>query len=335
MAKGDQEFAHNFDKSLVGASNVAADDGEDITAMDLDDPNHEPEASRKDGIRLYESTGGEDDDIDVAFADEDDDDDGEEQEQEPEPEPEPEGDGEETAQSEVALLRARIDSMQQQADDNRRQQQEQEARAVAEAASKEKRDELEGGIAALREQLKEAIEEGDTDAQLELTEKLVDARADLKRVQEPVVAAVKQPTEPAQMQVPPAMDEWLRGNEWFVDPEKKAEQAYAFQLDAVITEDGYTPGSKAYFREITSRMKAKFPELYAKGKAETPEQTKERQQRARSIGPAPARAAQETKQTRNRVVLTRADRKAMETFRLDPSNPEHLKAYARGKRGEF
>ena len=108
-----------------------------------------------------------------------------------------------------------------------------------------------------------AFEEGNTEKQVELTEKIADMRAAAR------VADMQAPArEPLvkEMEAPPPQKAmtWWNKNRWFNDPEHTAESAYARAVDQKLDSEGYDKDSQDYYDELDNRLQARFPELYKK-----------------------------------------------------------------------
>jgi hypothetical protein len=126
-----------------------------------------------------------------------------------------------------------------------------------------------GSYDNIKAQLAEAMEEGNTPKQLELTERMADMRsaariADLQRAQ---IQQTQQrqyyPPQQASQEPPPqeAMT-WWNKNRWFNGPDFEAESAYARVIDKQLDSEGYDKETPEYYEELNNRLQSKFPELY-------------------------------------------------------------------------
>jgi chemotaxis protein histidine kinase CheA len=126
----------------------------------------------------------------------------------------------------------------------------------------------------LHNSLKEAIDRGDVDKQVEVqkqlatvanqTEKLTQA----KKRQEEEAATVEQPVQqqvaqPQQAAPDPKATRWAAKNEWFGADEPMTLTAFSFHKNMIETE-GYDPTSDDYYAELDRRMAEEFPHKLAK-----------------------------------------------------------------------
>ena len=119
--------------------------------------------------------------------------------------------------------------------------------------------------------LRKAAEEGDTDAQVDLTERLADMRASARIMdmqnEQREQARMTQATAPAQgapTTAPPQEAlSWWNKNRWFNAPENVVETAAARALDEQLDQEGFDANSKEYYEELDKRLQEKFPTLYS------------------------------------------------------------------------
>lgn len=207
-------------------------------------------------------------------------------------------------------------------------------------------DNLDGRIKALTGELKTAKEGGDTDKELELQSQLDDLRAKKREVEGGKVSLERSKAELTEREkteltttaraAPPSTQRWLDRNRWFGHPAFKAESVLARVLDAEVSKTGLRPDDPRYFQELDRLIARDAPDL--KGKIARVLRTGPGQPR-RGAGAAPVgRSQQQQPASRGqpaasakRIVLTRQDLETMRTFRLDPTNPEHQKEFARNK----
>lgn len=128
---------------------------------------------------------------------------------------------------------------------------------------------------ALAHNLKEAIEAGDANRQIELNEELAGLSVETERVRvaklqiegaERQNATPKEPEQQQQRQQPPPKpepkaEEWATRNEWFGQDQPMT--VTAFQIhNAMVSEEGFDPASDDYYNELDSRIKAAFPKKF-------------------------------------------------------------------------
>ena len=118
--------------------------------------------------------------------------------------------------------------------------------------------------------LAKAVEEGDTQAQLNFTEQMADMRAAMRvaemqrqitntqRTQSPTVGRAQQAaTNPA----PPKAMDWWQKNRWFNSPGFERETAAARAVDVQLDLEGYDKNSEEYYDLLNNRLLKMFPEL--------------------------------------------------------------------------
>ena len=156
-----------------------------------------------------------------------------------------------------------------------------------------------------KSQLKEAIDRGDVDAQVEAQKQLAQVASQTdklnvaKQQQEALRAhreAQPQVAQPqAQQPAPPdpKAQAWAARNEWFGQDEPMTLTAFSMHKNMVENE-GYDPHSDEYYTEIDRRIRAEFPQKFNGG--------------VRQTGPAVAsanRAAQ--KKGKQKIQLTKSE----------------------------
>lgn len=121
--------------------------------------------------------------------------------------------------------------------------------------------------------LTQAVEEGNTDRQIELTEILTDIRAkartaEANKKEVPIEDEVGQ--LPATVTNTPTPDSqppkeamlWWNRNRWFNGPQFEEESAAARKIDAKLEAEGFDREDPNYYEELDNRLQADHPELY-------------------------------------------------------------------------
>lgn len=214
---------------------------------------------------------------------------------------------------------------------------------------------LEGRASGLRDQLRVAKENGDTDKELEITDKLIDVRADLKEAQR-IKGRMRPETDndggrrapepdrgerltPEHQQerairgLPKRAQTWVRERGFFGWTE--SQRAFAMGIDAEMTKEGFDPGTPEYYTEMDARIGRVFPDLYEDEDDDgpKPEPAPKPTKRTDATPPVAAPSAAPANPSKGgKVTLGPADFKNMRNFGLDPENAEHCKEYARNKR---
>ena len=97
---------------------------------------------------------------------------------------------------------------------------------------------LKNNYSSVSAELKSAIEEGNTEKQVELYEKMADIRGQMSKTEELSASVPK--VEKKQAQTPPLAADWVKENrEWFNKPGFRKETAMAYGIDAELTEEGW------------------------------------------------------------------------------------------------
>ena len=153
---------------------------------------------------------------------------------------------------------------------------------------------------SLRNNLREAIDRGDIDAQVEAQTALAKLAQDNERlayvkrqreaqaeqtVQQPEPA---QPQPQAQPQVDPKAQAWADKNEWFGSDEPMTLTAFSIHKSLVESE-GFDPQSDDYYQELDTRIRTEFPHKF---------ETKQ----AKSSGPVVAGANRNTQRANKKSV---------------------------------
>ena len=115
--------------------------------------------------------------------------------------------------------------------------------------------------------LKKAIEEGDTEAQLDFTEQIADMRAEVKVSQfrnaqpRPVPQVRQAAPQPQVSDTPKKAMDWWGENNWFNKPGYDRETAAARSIDVQLDLEGYDKNSDEYYNTLNNRLQKIFPEL--------------------------------------------------------------------------
>ena len=165
---------------------------------------------------------------------------------------------------------------------------------------------------AAKSKLKKAIEDNDTEGQVEAQEQLAQAKADqarlgsMKQAQKNDEQTYAPPTNPQQQQYeappPPQVDtraeEWASENEWFGTDRMMTGAAMELH-NQLVTEEGFDPTSNEYYNEVNSRMRKEFPHKFTNGKI-----TEEKKTVTKQPVQTVASAVRKTKSGRRVVKLT-------------------------------
>jgi len=149
--------------------------------------------------------------------------------------------------------------------------------------------------AQTKEALKKAIEEGDTDAQLDFSEQIADYRAAMRvsemqknqrRQQETASPTVGRAVQAAQDPAPQKAMQWWDKNKWFNGSGYERETAAARAIDVQLDIEGFDKDSDEYYNQLNNRLQNVFPELVS-GSSPSKQRIKSRSPVAPSTGGSP------------------------------------------------
>lgn len=177
-----------------------------------------------------------------------------------------------------------------------------------------------------KQALTKAVEEGDTQAQLNFTEQLADMRAAMRIAEMQKQQAAAQSISPtvgraqqvAQQPAPPKAMDWWQKNRWFNSPGFERETAAARAIDVQLDLEGHDKNSDEYYELLNNRLLNVFPELNSGGEQSKP--------RTKSRAPVAPTAGGSGTYKGNRVRMTQDQlRMARE---LGINDEKSLRAYA-------
>ena len=120
-------------------------------------------------------------------------------------------------------------------------------------------------VAALKQVIKKAREEGDIDTETEAQEKLAGVlyeQRDVARFVQQKKEEVKQPAPqqpaPQQPRLDPKAEKWAEENSWFGEDMPMTYFAQGLHRQLVSTE-GFDPASNEYYDELNKRLRSTFP----------------------------------------------------------------------------
>ena len=176
--------------------------------------------------------------------------------------------------------------------------------------------------------LAKAIEEGDTEAQLNFTEQMADMRSAfrIQQLQEkqrqaqaasPTVGKAEQEvSNPA----PPLAMKWWEENTWFNAKGFERESAVARSIDVQLDAEGYDKNSPDYYKTLNNRLRKLYPELIS-GKDDEVGQNKPRVKSRDPVAPTAGGSAYKgnrVKVTRDELAIARelgiTDEKALKKY---------------------
>jgi len=120
-----------------------------------------------------------------------------------------------------------------------------------------------------KQALHRAVEEGDTDAQVNFSEQMADMRASIRvqdmqkqmQQQQQRATANNQPKTKPSAPVPEKANNWWTENDWFNSKGYERETAAARAIDVQLDLEGNDKNSDGYYIELNSRLQKIYPEL--------------------------------------------------------------------------
>ena len=175
-------------------------------------------------------------------------------------------------------------------------------RGTAQTAQNQANNDFQARYDTTRKALAKAVEEGDTDAQLDFTEQIADMRAAVRVAEMQRATPKPEPVRRAPPQAPPqaatpdkAMG-WWKENNWFNSSGFERETAAARAIDVQLDLEGFDKNSDDYYSTLNNRLRNVFPELKL-----TEEQIK---QRPKSRSPVAPTAGGSSSYKGNRIRLS-------------------------------
>lgn len=202
--------------------------------------------------------------------------------------------------------------------------------AKIEASMEEKKEE-ENAIKyqTVAQQLKEAIESGETDKQVELMERMSDLRQTKKPQPQQTSQAPRQPEE-----APELAKEWIaRNSSWWNKMEHMDATSLALGIDSQLTNEGYDVHDPEYYEEMDKRISKYFPHLInpqqTADKNTSQEEKKVVSSEQKRVQSPVAGVSRSTSGSAKSVKLSAEDLSNARKFGIDISDPAALKRYAR------
>jgi hypothetical protein len=200
---------------------------------------------------------------------------------------------------------------------------------------------LKSKIEAAKAKLIAAKEAGKTEDEVNATAEMTTLQgklADIERVKPELEARAKAAREGKldtgirKTEVNPLTAQWKGRNKWFGDPKFVAETRYAAMIDQEMAREGMNPTDPAYFTEWDRRIKERMPTLSTRWRKESGQPAKRApvtQGGRPGGGAAPARGGARGSVVGNKVTITPGDKQFMREMGMDPTNKDHLQAFAK------
>ena len=184
-------------------------------------------------------------------------------------------------------------------------------------------------LSSVSNQLKSAIEEGNTDEQVKLYESMAEIRSQMTKTED-YAARVPQKTEKSEKKAPPLATEWVKENStWFNKPGYRKETAMAYGIDAELTEEGWDVHDPGYYDEMSKRLKSSGLSYFSKSEENTSKAAENVVQKNNRVQSPVAGVSRKTGTSGNRVKLTSDDLSTAKTFGIDINDEVALKRFAK------
>lgn len=193
---------------------------------------------------------------------------------------------------------------------------------------------LDKKLADLRKKKAEAIDEGDTAAQVDIDEEILDIKTEIRtgqtKIEKLQEALDNDDFDDVGGDTPPAGQKWL---EKYPEFHSNAKFRNAVLLaDKTVAGLGLDKNTNEYYEKIEEIVGVTFPKIVKTRNVKTT--VKRKRKKTPAVGGTKKAGTRRTSKTRRRrgvVRLTKADQANMRTFGMDPDNPKHVKAYAESK----
>jgi len=188
---------------------------------------------------------------------------------------------------------------------------------------------LSNQLSNVSNELKSAIEEGNTDKQVKLYENMAEIRSQMTKTED-YAAQVPNPKEKTEKKAPPLATEWVKENSaWFNKPGYRKETAMAYGIDAELTEEGWDVHDPGYYDEMTKRLKLSGLSYFNKSEENTSKSEQNVVQKNNRVQSPVAGVSRKKGTSSNRVKLTSDDLATAKNFGIDITDEAALKRFAK------
>ena len=167
--------------------------------------------------------------------------------------------------------------------------------------------------AQTKQALAKAVEEGDTQAQLNFTEQLADMRAAMRiaemqrqqQASQAVSPTVGRAQQVAQQPAPKKAMDWWEKNRWFNAAGFERETAAARAIDVQLDLEGHNKESDEYYELLNNRLQKVFPELKSGSEEPSKPRAKGRQPVSPTAGGSPSYKGNRVRMTQDQLRMAR------------------------------
>jgi len=178
-------------------------------------------------------------------------------------------------------------------------------------------------------QMKSAIDEGNTDEQVKLMEKMADIRSEIRQLDDDETVKEKPSKEESEKKpLPPLARDCVQKNGfWFNKPGHSKATSLVYGIDGELTEEGWDVNDPGYYDEMDKRLKETLPSFFDK-KAVPEDENKVQSKTARVQSPVAAVSRGKSGKS-NRVKLTQEDLNTAKSFGININDETALKRFAK------
>lgn len=211
--------------------------------------------------------------------------------------------------------------------------------SLGDARSKfrEEKADAEVKLIALRKKKKEALDEEDTSAVVDIDEEILDIKADQKAKE---IELKRQETDLENDvdeggtgdNTPAAGRKWLEKYPQFHSNQRFRNTVLG--ADQMVSARGFDKNTDEYYEEMEKILAPQFPKIIKIAKKTTKKQQTRQTARKRkrsAVGSTTKAGTRKGNSKRGVIRLTKQDQEQMEIFGMDPKNPQDIKAWADSK----
>ena len=178
-------------------------------------------------------------------------------------------------------------------------------------------------------QMKSAIDEGNTEEQVKLMEKMADIRSEIRQLDDDEAVKEKPSKEESEKKpLPPLARDWVQKNGfWFNKPGHSRATSLVYGIDGELTEEGFDVNDPGYYDEMDKRLKEIMPNFFDK-KAVPEGENKVQSKTARVQSPVAAVSRGKSGKS-DRVKLTQEDLDTAKSFGININDETALKRFAK------
>ena len=190
-------------------------------------------------------------------------------------------------------------------------------------------------LRALRKKKASAIEEGDTEAQVDIDDKILDIKSErkvkayeLKQLENDIDKGVTTTVDGSN--TPAAGAKWLEKYPQFHTNQQF--QKTVLQADKMVAGRGLDKNTDKYYVEMEKILAPQFPEIVKVAKTtKKPKRRADTKRRRSAVGGTGKAGTKRGANRRGVIRLTKKDQEQMEVFGMDPHSPKDIKAWADSK----